>query len=198
MPGSTQAQASSSGLHAGLGLGWGFPLGNVSTLTDVVTFSPSLPADDVYYRTLTFHIALGVHEYPWLGEISIDGGLARLTPDAHAAINAARPDGRRAHVEDFSFELFGARMVRVPYFGRDRLSLFGGAGIGFANLSLVSKNGYEPEHDEGLGASAKAGVQLDMGGAALRVVGRYQLVTLGVELPRELSVSVMMLAWGVG
>ena len=125
----------------------------------------------------------------------MDARVPQLTPGGQAVVNSTRSDGRKVHVEYASFDVFLGKTLRLVGENYKRLSSFGGVGVGLEILQL-SANGDGPHNDQGVGACAKLGVDWslsDSGRVALRLAGRYQLASAGVDIPNDAIVYVMAL-----
>lgn len=181
-----------NGYYAGLVGGWTIPGGEVSGMTDLIEFTSSVPASDVYDQGLAIGLFGGMRTHGWIGEISMDARLSPVTDAGQQAANLVGffPD-RDVGVEYVTFEVFAGRHLTVGPPGVPSLSLFGGLGVGLALMQLSQGLGVEPYNDEGFSLGTKAGLDWRIGASPilLRAAVRYQLLSAGAPLPRDLIIQ---------
>ena len=182
------------GFYVGLSGGWAVPTGTISGITDLISFTSPAEASVVYDNGLVLGVFGGRRFGEWIAGIDIDMRLSPVTDEGQALVNLTGPfPDRDVGVEYATFEAFGGRTFTVGRSRTPRASFFGGAGVGLGLVQLSQGTGVEPHNDEGLSASVKLGMDLRLNRSSpviIRLSGRYQLLSTGVDIPNDVLVQV--------
>lgn len=126
-----------------------------------------------------------------MAELGVKMRLSPVTDQEQSLVNLVGPGDGDVDVEYATIEIFGGRSFPVGDGVRPRVRPFGGLAAGVGLLQL-SQTGVEPYNDDGLSASGKLGLDVHLGDAsrfALRLQGRYQILSAAVDIPNDVIVQ---------
>lgn len=172
--------------------GYGVPAGSVSNIGGLVKF-PSAPANDIYKSGFTFGAMLGFRRFGWIAEFAFEVRELPLTNAGQELANLSRTDGKKVDTGYFSFNLFVGKSVKIG----NNISPFIGISNGLVDNQLRA-DGEEPHDNEGYGMAARLGADwlpIKSKDLILRLELKYELISIGVSIPHDLSVH-LGLGWG--
>lgn len=171
--------------YIGGSFGQAMPTGNITSITNLITFESPVAATGIYDRGLAIGIHLGAREGHRIAEMTIDTRLSPVTIEGQKILNSTSTLGNKVNIEYFTFELFGGRNETIWSSETSRIDAFLGLGIGAGHLGLYKGPGVYPVYNEGLTASIKLGLDFTKYNIMFRLAGKYQALNYKVDIPHD-------------
>lgn len=186
-PRKVEAQSNKSEVmyYFGGSLGRTYPIGKISSITELISFESPIAATDIYDKGFVIGIHGGTREGHILAEVAIDMRLSPVTSEGKKILNSVSIMGKKVSLEYATLELFVGGNATIWSSQSSRIDAFLGLGIGAGDLQLYQESAEEPFNDAGFTGSVKIGMDYTRQCIMYRIAGKYQALNLGVDFPRD-------------